>query len=104
MEYFFDRVYIHIADYITCNQYDRDDCFYIDFSEDEIIRTCRLEDMGYDLNDDGTVYRDGSGRPVSSHNNHCHLVDDVIMIDESGKRAPNEEYIDKLISNYFNIK
>ena len=37
MEYFFDKVYVHIADYITCNQYDRDDCFYIDFSEDEII-------------------------------------------------------------------
>lgn len=104
MEYFFDKVRVHIADYLFCDKYDRDDCFYIDFSEEDIIRTCRLEDMGYDLNDDGTVYRDSNGRPVSTGNNHCHLVDDVIMIDESGKRVPNEEYIVKLISEHFGIK
>ena len=79
--------------------------FYIDFSDDPIIEVYSLEDKGYDLNDDGSVYRDSNGRPINtSKDNHCHLVENIITHDETGKRVLNVEYINELISRHFGPK
>ena len=105
MEYFFDTIYDYISSYIFCDRYNRDEVFYIDFSDDPIIEVYSLEDKGYDLNDDGSVYRDNNGRPVNtSKDNHCHLVENIITLDETGKRVPNVEYINELISRHFGPK
>ena len=100
MEYSLDIVYSYIADYL-CEGYNPDELFYIDFFDDPIIEVRSLEMCGYDLNDDGTVYRDEAGHPVNTTpNEHCHLVEDITMLDESGKRVPNEEYIYRLVRHY----
>jgi hypothetical protein len=105
MEYFFDTIYDYISSYIFCDRYNRDEVFYIDFSGDPIIEVYSLEDKGYDLNDDGSVYRDSNGRPVNtSKDDHCHLVEDIITLDETGNRVPNVEYIDELILRHFGLK
>ena len=53
------------------------------------------------MNDDGTVYRDEDGRPVNiTPSEHHHLVEEITMLDECGKRVPNEEYINSLIVRY----
>lgn len=98
MEYFFDTIYDNVAEYLQCDQYNRDELFYIDFSEELIIERYTLEEKGYDLNEDGTVYRDNNERPVNtSMDKHCHLVEDITMLDETGKRVPNVEYIKQLV-------
>ena len=102
MQHSFDTVYDYIASYLICDRYNRDELFYIDFFNDPIIEVCTLEESGYDLNDDGTVYRDSNGRPVNSNmNRHYHLAEDITMLDETGKRVPNVEYINQLISRDF---
>jgi hypothetical protein len=106
MEHFFDTVYDYISSYLFCDEYNQDDVFYINpFDIDEIIEVHTLEEAGYDLNDDGSVYRDSNGRPVNTDNDdYYHLVDDIITFDETGKRVPNVEYIDKLVLRYFGVK
>ena len=105
MEHSFDTVYDYIAGYLFCDKYNRDELFYIDFFDDPIIEVYTLEESGYDLNEDGTVYRDSKGRPVNTDmNKHYHLVEDITMLDETGKRVPNIEYINQLISRDLGIK
>ena len=104
MEYYFDTIYNYIEEYLFCNEYNRDEGFYINFSDDEIIIAYTLEEMGYDLNDDGTLYRDSDERPVlCPPNEHCHLMEDITKIDECGKRVPNVEYIDQLILKHLSV-
>lgn len=99
MEYFFDKVYEYISEYLFCDRYNQDELFYIDFFNDPIIEVYSLEEKGYDLNEDGSVYRDSNGRPVNTDmNKHYHLVEDITILDNNGKRVPNIEYINQLIS------
>ena len=105
MEYCFDKVYEFISNYLFCDKYNQDELFYIDFFDDPMIEVYTLEEKGYDLNDDGTIYRDGNGRPINTNmNKHYHLVDDITTLDETGKRVPNVEYINQLITRDLRLK
>lgn len=98
MEHSFDTIYDYVSTYLFCGKYDRDELFYIDLFDDPMIDIYTLEEKGYDLNDDGTVYRDSNDRPVNtSMNKHYHLVEDITTLDENGKRVPNVKYINQLI-------
>lgn len=100
MEYIFDVIYTYVSDYLS-KGYNPDDLFYIDLGDEDIIEVRSLEECGFDLNDDGTVYRDEDGRPVNiTPSEHHHLVEEITMLDECGKRVPNEEYINSLIVRY----
>ena len=101
MEYSFDYVCYYIKDHLRCNGYNPDELFHIDFSDESIVEVRTLAESGFDLNDDGTVYRDSDGRPVNTTPcEYHHLVEDITMLDESGKRVPNEEYIERLVKHY----
>lgn len=91
-----------VAEYIGIG-YSKDDGMYIDFFNPEReFEVEPLVNLGFDLNDDGNLYRDENGRPVNTEQDpHIHLAEDITMIDkETGERVPNAAYISALIDKW----
>ena len=81
MEYSFDYVCYYIKDHLRCNGYNPDELFHIDFFDESIVEVRTLAESGFDLNDDGTVYRDSDGRPVNTTPcEYHHLAEDITML------------------------
>ena len=98
----FEKLYDFVEDYIL-NGYSKDDGIYVDFfNPDREFEVEPLANLGFDLNDDGSLYRDENGRPVNTEQDpHIHLAEDITMIDkETGERVPNAAYISALIDKW----
>ena len=98
----FEKLYDFVEDYIL-NGYSKDDGIYVDFFNPEReFEVEPLANLGFDLNDDGSLYRDENGRPVNTEQDpHIHLAEDITMIDkETGERVPNAAYISALIDKW----
>lgn len=98
----FEKLYDFVEDYIL-NGYSKDDGIYVDFFNPEReFEVEPLANLGFDLNDDGSLYRDENGRPVNTEQDpRIHLAEDITMIDkETGERVPNAAYISALIDKW----
>lgn len=98
----FEKLYDFVEDYIL-NRYSKDDGIYVDFFNPEReFEVEPLANLGFDLNDDGSLYRDENGRPVNTEQDpHIHFAEDITMIDkETGERVPNAAYISALIDKW----
>ena len=98
----FERLYNFVEEYIL-NGYSKDDGIYVDFiNPDREFEVEPLANLGFDLNDDGSLYRDEKGRPVNTDlDSHIHLAEDITMIDkETGARIPNADYISMIVNKY----
>ena len=98
----FERLYNFVEEYIL-NGYSKDDGIYVDFfNPDREFEVEPLANLGFDLNDDGSLYRDENGRPVNTDlDSHIHLAEDITMIDkETGARIPNADYISMIVNKY----
>lgn len=98
----FEKLYDFVEDYIL-NGYSKDDGIYVDFFNlEREFEVEPLANLGFDLNDDGSLYRDEKGRPVNTEQDpHIHLAEDITMIDkETGERVPNAAYISALIDKW----
>jgi hypothetical protein len=98
----FEKLYDFVEDYIL-NGYSKDDGIYVDFFNlEREFEVEPLANLGFDLNDDGSLYRDENGRPVNTEQDpHIHLAEDITMIDkETGERVPNAAYISALIDKW----
>lgn len=63
--------------------YSEDDSIYVGFfNPDREFVVEPLANLGFDLNDNGSLYRDENGRPVNTElDPHIHLLEDITMID-----------------------
>ena len=98
----FEKLYDFVEDYIL-NGYSKDDGIYVDFFNlEREFEVEPLANLGFDLNDDGSLYRDEKGRPVNTEQDpHIHLAEDITMIDkETGERVPNAAYISAMIDKW----
>ena len=61
-----------------------------------------MQDYGYELNDDDSIYIDENGRPCHSNPpEDIHWINDITMLDENGKRVVNADYIRKIVDRMF---
>ena len=78
--------------------YDINTGFEITFDPELEIYIKTLDELGYDLNDDYSVYFDENGRPYnSSELESVHWINDITMVDENGQRVVNSEYVRKIV-------
>lgn len=99
----FDKLFMAVEDYLA-EGYNEDDGFYIDFFNPENeIEVRPLVEMGFDMNDDGTLYRDENGKPINTNmDSHICLAEEItILCEDTGERIPNIVLISKIIDKYF---
>ena len=104
-EYAFDTIYNAIYDYLKYEDYDISTGFDITFEEELEVYIIQLQDYGYDLNDDDTLYIDQNGRPYHSNPpEDIHWINDVTCLDDNANRVVNTDYlkqvVNKLLSRY----
>ena len=97
-EYAFDTIYDIVDEHLRCDDYDINTGFEITFDPELEIYIKTLDELGYDLNDDYSVYFDENGRPYnSSEPVSVHWINDITMVDENGQRVVNSEYVRKIV-------
>lgn len=101
-QYAYDTIYDILYTHLKYEEYDINTCFDITFDPELEVYTCPLQDYGYDLNDDGSIYLDENGRPCHSDlPDDIHWINDITKSDENGKRVVNEDYIRKIVDRMF---
>lgn len=98
-QYALETICDNVEEYINYNGYDHNVGFEINFDPELEISAARLQDLGYDMNDDESTYFDESGRPFHSDSStrHVHWIGDLSVLDETGKRVANEVYIRAIV-------
>lgn len=98
-QYALETICDSVEEYINYNGYDHNVGFEINFDPELEISAARLQDLGYDMNDDESTYFDESGRPFHSDSStrHVHWIGDLSVLDKTGKRVANEVYIRAIV-------
>lgn len=100
--YAFDTIFDIIYTHIKYEEYDINTCFDITFDPELEVYKLPLQDYGYDLKDDGSIYLDENGLPCQSDlPDDIHWINDITTLDDNGKRVVNEEYIRKIVDRMF---
>ena len=99
-EYAFDTIYNAIYDHLKYEDYDISTGFDITFEEELEVYIIQLQDYGYDLNDDDTLYIDQNGRPYHSNPpEDIHWINDVTCLDDNANRVVNTGYLKQVVNN-----
>ena len=99
----FDKLFMAVKDYLA-EGYNKDDGFYVDFFNPENeVEVKPLVELGFDMNDDGTLFRDENGKPINTKpDSHIFLVEEITMeSDDSNERVPNKDMILQIVNNFF---
>lgn len=101
-QYAFDTIYDIIYTHLKHEEYNINTGFDITFDPELEVYECPMQDYGYELNDDDSIYIDENGRPCHSNPpEDIHWINDITMLDENGKRVVNADYIRKIVDRMF---
>ena len=92
-----DTICEFIDEYLRTEEYSINTGIEIIFEPDPLMRIDCLQNLGYDMNDDGSTYFDADGRPYISEQSTSHWIEDITQLDANGKRTANVDYICKLV-------